>query len=217
VQAWKKDYPWLQLAFRHIGPAGKAASDGWRARIEDDLQTTLDYRVKADGTASVWCGMSGYDFHHEPTPKELLEGLADAYRREVKRLGRSYPTRTSAWDTGSAPTTGAALTLGASGPVTVATANGPVDLPRAACDLLLDEIRRRGDADSVIGVFEEAGSGRPVSLDRAARIVVFDALWAMAESAGGYDQIDPQLRKLRDILKEEIAAAPRSPFDSPNA
>jgi hypothetical protein len=30
--------------------------------------------------------MSSYDFHHDPTPKELLEGLAEAYRRELGRL-----------------------------------------------------------------------------------------------------------------------------------
>ena len=30
--------------------------------------------------------MTGYDFRHEPTPKELLEGLADAYQREAMRL-----------------------------------------------------------------------------------------------------------------------------------
>jgi hypothetical protein len=41
--------------------------------------------------------MSGYDFHHGPTPKELLEGLADAYRRELKRVGGSYPTRAGTW------------------------------------------------------------------------------------------------------------------------
>jgi hypothetical protein len=32
--------------------------------------------------------MSRYDFHHYPTTKELFEGLAEAYRREVKRKAR---------------------------------------------------------------------------------------------------------------------------------
>lgn len=86
MQKWKHDYPWLQLAFRHIGRGGKETSEAWRVRIEDELQTTLDYKLRGDGTATVWCGMTGYDFHHEPTPKELLEGLADAYRREAMRL-----------------------------------------------------------------------------------------------------------------------------------
>jgi len=45
------------------------------------LKTTLDYKLRPDGTATVWCGMSDYDFHHEPTPKELPEGLADAHPR----------------------------------------------------------------------------------------------------------------------------------------
>jgi len=97
VQAWKDDYPWLQLAFKEIGPGATAASDGWRVRIEDELKATLDFKVRPDGTATVWCGMSGYDFHHDPTPKELLEGLAEAYRRELKRVGGSDPTRTSTW------------------------------------------------------------------------------------------------------------------------
>jgi len=74
VQAWKEDYPWLQLAFRHIGPGGRAASEGWRARIEDELRTTLDFKLRPDGTATAWCGMSGYDFHHDPTPRSCSRG-----------------------------------------------------------------------------------------------------------------------------------------------
>ena len=85
MQAWKDDYPWLHRALMEIGPGGWAASNGWRARIEDELKTTLDFKVRPDGTAVVWCGMSGYDFHHEPTPNELFEGLREAYRRELKR------------------------------------------------------------------------------------------------------------------------------------
>ena len=34
--------------------------------------------------------------------------------------------------------------------------------------------------------------------------VLFDALWGIAEGAGGYDLIDPQLRELQDRLKDEI-------------
>ena len=85
MQAWQDDYPWLHLALTQIGPGARGASDGWRVRIQDELKTTLDFKVRPDGTAAVWCGMSGYDFHHYPTPKELFEGLAEAYRREVKR------------------------------------------------------------------------------------------------------------------------------------
>ena len=88
-QAWREDYPWLHKALREVGPGAKGASDAWRVRIEDELKTTLEFRVRADGTAAVWCGMSGYDFHHDPTPKELFQGLTDAYRRERKRVGGS--------------------------------------------------------------------------------------------------------------------------------
>ncbi len=97
TQAWKDDYPWLRRAFMELGPTARAGSEGWRARIEDELKTTLDFKVKPDGTAAVWCGMSGHDFHHDPTPKELLEGLADAYRRELKRVGGGHPTFTGTW------------------------------------------------------------------------------------------------------------------------
>jgi hypothetical protein len=92
-QAWKDDYPWLDLALKEAGRGALAASDGWRVRIEDELKTTLDFKVRPDGTAVVWCGMSGYDFHHDPTPKELFQGLAEAYQRELKRRRRqpSYP------------------------------------------------------------------------------------------------------------------------------
>ncbi len=85
IQAWKDGYPWLERAFKEIGPGARAASDRWRVRVEDELKTTLDFKMRPDGTAVVWCGMSGYDFHHDPTTKELFEGLAQAYRRELKR------------------------------------------------------------------------------------------------------------------------------------
>ena len=85
MQAWRDGYPWLERAFKEIGPSARAASNNWRVRIEDELKTTLDFKVRPDGTAVVWCGMSGYDFHHDPTTKELFEGLAEAYRRELKR------------------------------------------------------------------------------------------------------------------------------------
>jgi hypothetical protein len=87
-QAWKDDYPWLDRAFNEAGPGARAASDSWRVRIENELKTTLDFKLRPDGTAAVWCGMSRYDFHHYPTTKELFEGLAEAYRREVKRKAR---------------------------------------------------------------------------------------------------------------------------------
>jgi hypothetical protein len=87
-QAWKDGYPWLDRAFKAIGPGERAASEGWRVRIEDELKTTLDFKVRPDGTAVVWCGMSGHDFSHEPTTKELFEGLAEAYRRELERRRR---------------------------------------------------------------------------------------------------------------------------------
>jgi hypothetical protein len=96
VQAWKADYPWLQHALTQIGPGARRASDAWRVRIQDELKTTLDFKLRPDSTAAVWCGMSGYDFHHDPTPKELFEGLAEAYRQERKRVQGSNPWKISA-------------------------------------------------------------------------------------------------------------------------
>ena len=96
TKAWKDDYPWLHRAFREIGPGALGASDSWRVRIQDELKTTLDFKVRPDGTAAVWCGMSSYDFRHHPTPKELFEGLAEAYRRERKRVGGGNPWKMSA-------------------------------------------------------------------------------------------------------------------------
>jgi len=207
VQAWKDDYPWLQLAFKQIGPGATAASDGWRVRIEDELQTTLDFKVRPDGTASVWCGMSGYDFHHDPTPKELLEGLAEAYRRELKRVGGRYPTRKTTWKMSPAAQPGAeeAGDDDRSGPVTIGLRSGPVEISRDACGVLLEEIRDRGGNDAVVPILEGAGSATPVELDRVGRIVLFDAILGLAEKAGGYEQIDPDLRALQERLKDEIA------------
>jgi len=90
VQAWQDDYPWLRLAFRQSGPLGKAASEEWRWRIEEDLKAPLDYQARSDGTAAVWCGLTRYDFKHEPTPKDLLRGLDTAYRQELERRGWSF-------------------------------------------------------------------------------------------------------------------------------
>jgi hypothetical protein len=84
-RAWKDDHPWLHQAITQIGPGARGAADGWRVRIQDELKTTLDFKVKPDGTAAVWCGMSRYEFHHYPTPMELFEGLGTAYRLERKR------------------------------------------------------------------------------------------------------------------------------------
>ena len=95
LQRWKADYPWLQEAIRQIGPGARSASNGWRVRIEEELKTTLDFKIRPDGTAAVWCGMSGYDFRHDPTPKQLFEGLAEAYRRERKRVDGSTPWKLS--------------------------------------------------------------------------------------------------------------------------
>lgn len=205
MQGWKGDYPWLQRAFEQIGPGAKTASEGWRARIEDDLQTTLDFKVRPDGTATVWCGLSGYDFRHDPTPKELFEGLADAYRREVKRVGGAYPTRTGQWKGAVTAPAEPAVEPDPLAPVTVATRAGPVELPPAARDALLEEIRRRGSSDPVVRAFEDAGGSIAVTLDREGTIVVFDALWALAENAGGDERIDPQLALLRERLRNEIA------------
>jgi hypothetical protein len=205
VQGWKGDYPWLQRAFEEIGPGAKTASEGWRARIEDDLETTLDFKVRPDGTATVWCGLSGYDFRHDPTPKELFEGLAHAYRREVKRIGGAYPTRTGQWRVSGTAVAHSADAPDPLAPVSVATRAGRVELSPDARDALLEEINRRGGAEAVVQAFEAAGTSAPVSLDREGTIVVFDALWGLAESAGGDDRIDPQLAVLRDRLRSEIA------------
>ena len=194
LQPWRDDYPWLKLAFRQLGPAGKTASEEWQWRIEEDLGAPLDYQVRDDGTVAVWCGLSHHDFKHEPTPKDLLAGLTGAYREELERRGWRYPDLDA-----SAPVSDTA---------TVATRYGPVEIPWAARDALLEEIRRRQTGDLVVRIFEGIGASRPVNLDRKGKIVVFDAIWALAESAGGYELIDAQLRELQDRLKDEITERP---------
>ena len=72
---------------------GEALSEEWRWRIEEDLKSPLDYRLRGHGTAAVWCGLSSrHDFPHEPTPEALLGGLDDAYRKELERRGWPYRT-----------------------------------------------------------------------------------------------------------------------------
>ena len=93
-----KAYPWLHQALDEIGPGAWAVSDSWRMLIEEELKTTLDFKVRPDGTATVWCGMSSRDFHHYPTTKELFEGLGEVYRQERERRKRvaDSPRKTSA-------------------------------------------------------------------------------------------------------------------------
>lgn len=209
MQGWKEDYPWLERAFEDWGGEhGKNASESWRARIEDELHATLDFKVRPDGTATVWCGMSGFDFHHQPTPKELLEGLADAYRREVKRVGGGYPTRTREWKLSPAVAADASETQDTPTRVSVDTHDGPVEISPAAREALLQEIGRRGNGDPVVRALQTGDVSAPVSLDRLGKIVVFDAVWALAENAGGDNLIDPELRLLRDRLRDEIARGP---------
>jgi hypothetical protein len=95
TQAWKTDYPWLHHALAEIGPGARTASDSWRVKIQEELKTTLDFKIRPDGTAAVWCGLSGYDFHHDPTPKELFEGLSVAYRLECNRVNGANPWKMS--------------------------------------------------------------------------------------------------------------------------
>ena len=132
-------------------------------RIEDELGATLDYKVRPDGTTTVWCGMSSHDFHHEPTPKELLEGLGDADRQEAIRLGVRL------------------------GPVAAATREGLVQLSEAACSVLVAEIRSRDGDDEVSRALATGGDSGLVELDREGTIVVFDALWSVADRSGVED------------------------------
>jgi hypothetical protein len=190
VQAWRDDYPWLRLAFRQSGPSGKDASEEWRWRIEEDLKAPLDYQMRGDGTAAVWCGFTRYDFTHEPTPKDLLRGLDIAYRQELERRGWEYPDLDA-----SAPAVRADSVI-------VGTRYGPVEISWAARDALVEEIRGRGSGGFVVRVFDAIGAARPVSLDRKGRIVVLDGIWGVAESTEG--DLDPQLAVLRDRLANEI-------------
>jgi hypothetical protein len=181
---WQGDYPWLELAFKHLGRGGREASEEWRVRIEEDLRTTLDYKVRPDGTVGLWCGMSEVEFQHHPTPKALLAGLAETYRAEAKRVGMRL------------------------GPIAVETRDGPVEISWAARDLLLDAIRARGTDDDVVRALEGAEESDRIDLDRPGRIVVFDALWELFENTNVDELLDPQLRVLRDRLKDEIAGGP---------
>ena len=190
VQAWRDDYPWLQLAFRQTEGKGRALSEEWRWRIEEDLKAPLDYQVRGDGTAAVWCGMCSFEFKNEPTPKDLLHGLDSAYRQELERRGWRYPDLSSA-----AP-------ADRGGAVSVGTRYGPVELSWPARDALVEEVRRRGSGDFVGRVFDAIGSSRPVNLDRKGKIVVLDALWGLSEGTGA----DSQLQELQSKLKDEITA-----------
>jgi hypothetical protein len=93
-------------------------------------------------------------------------------------------------------------------PVVVATRDGPVEISPAARDELVAEIRSRDDADEVAHALATGARSGPVEFDRAGKIVVFDAVWSVADRAGDEDQLHPELSRLRERLKDEIAEGP---------
>jgi hypothetical protein len=188
VQSWQESYPWLQLAFRQFGAGGRAASEEWQWRIEEDLRAPLDYQVRSDRTAAVWCGLTRHDFTHEPTPKELMQGLDAAYRKELERRGWLYPNLRAPVES-------------AEQEVTITTRYGPVTISWAARNALLEAMRDK-EGEFTTRVFDAIGASRPVNLDRKGKIVLLDAIWTLAERS---TELDPQIRELQDKLTEEIS------------
>jgi hypothetical protein len=123
-------------------------------------------------------------------PEGPAPGLHTAYRQELERRGWDYPDLDA-----SAPAVRADS-------VTLATRYGPVEIPWAARDALVEEIRHRGSGELVGWILDAVGASRPVNLDREGKIVVLDAIWGVGERAGG--DLDPQLQELRDRLTNEI-------------
>jgi hypothetical protein len=107
-----------------------------------------------------------------------------------------------------AVTADAATTEPSHAPVAIDTRDGPVEISAESREVLLTEISRRGNGGPVVRALEEGSASDPVSLDWSGRIVVFDAVWTLAENAGGDNLIDPQLRLLRERLRDEIAQGP---------
>ena len=73
--------------------------------------------------------------------------------------------------------------------------------------MLVAEIRSRDgdDDDEVSRALATGGDSGLVELDREGTIVVFDALWSLADRSGVEDPLDPMLGLLRERLKDEIA------------
>jgi hypothetical protein len=72
--------------------------------------------------------------------------------------------------------------------------------------MLLRAVRARGSDEDVVRAIEAAETSNRIDLDRAGKIVVFDALWGLFESTDIEELLDPQLLVLRDRLKDEIAS-----------
>jgi len=90
--------------------------------------------------------------------------------------------------------------------VEVSTRYGPVEIPWAARDEILDELRHLDTARPTVAAFEAVGASRPVELDRAGKVDVLDAIKVLAANAGGLDKIDPGLEQLRHHLVDEFDA-----------
>src|SRR5262249_39204185 len=84
--------------------------------------------------------------------------------------------------------------------VLVAIPGGVVAIPWDSRDRLLEELRRRDDAQSAIAAFETVAASRPVELDVEDQVDVVEAIRAMEAEGRLPDGLDDLLAALADEL-----------------
>jgi hypothetical protein len=90
--------------------------------------------------------------------------------------------------------------------VQVTTRYRIVEISWTERDAILDELRTLESARSAVEAFKAVGASRPVQLDTEGKAAVVDAIRVIANNAGGYDKIEPELFELRNNLVDELGA-----------
>jgi hypothetical protein len=90
--------------------------------------------------------------------------------------------------------------------VEVATRYGVDPISWTAREAILDELRHLESASDAVAAFQAVGASRPVEVDTSQKLAVLDAISVIANNAGGYDKIEPELFALRNDLVDELQA-----------
>jgi hypothetical protein len=88
--------------------------------------------------------------------------------------------------------------------VKVATALGPVEIPWADREELLDRLDEIAGSEDLIAAFRNVGMSGPVELNPEQRARLSGALWFWADDVDGLDKLSPGVGRLLEVLTAEL-------------
>lgn len=89
--------------------------------------------------------------------------------------------------------------------VQVATRYRVAEISWSAREAILDKLQLLESARGTVEAFKAVGASRPVKLDREGKADVVDAIRVIANNAGGFDKIEPELFELRNDFVDELS------------